>query len=64
MLGYPSSVRRGRLPREQFADLRVDLPATVDEDLRDKPTAHAMLKLGQTAYLGAAAHDAPSGSTT
>ena len=52
VLGYPSSYATGGYRREQFADLPVDLPATVDEDLRDKPTAHGMLKLGQTSYIG------------
>lgn len=52
VLGYPSSYATGGYDREQFADLPVDLPATIDEDLRDKPTAHAMLKLGQTSFLG------------
>ncbi|MCU0314873.1 MAG: sulfatase-like hydrolase/transferase [Solirubrobacteraceae bacterium] len=53
VLGYPGSYRTGGYAREPFADLPVDLPPTVDEDLRDKPTAHAMLKVGQASYLGA-----------
>jgi choline-sulfatase len=52
VLGYPSSYTTGGYRREEFADLPVDLPATIDENLRDKPTAHAMLKLGQTSHLG------------
>ncbi len=52
VLGYPSSYTTGGYDREQFADLPIDLPETIDEDLRDKPTAHAMLKLGQTSFLG------------
>lgn len=52
VLGYPSSYATGGYRREQFAHLPVDLPVTVDEDLRDKPTAHAILKLGQTSYIG------------
>ena len=52
VLGYPGSYTAGGYAREQFADLPVDLPPTVDEDLRDKPAAHAMLKLGQTSFLG------------
>jgi choline-sulfatase len=31
----------------------VPLPPTVDEDLRAKPTVHSLMKLGQTAYIGA-----------
>jgi len=30
----------------------VPLPPTIDEDLRDKPTVQALMKLGQTSYLG------------
>lgn len=52
VLGYPASYTAGGYRREQFTSLPVDLPATIDEDLRDKPTAHAMLKLGQTSFLG------------
>jgi arylsulfatase A-like enzyme len=52
VLGYPSSYVPGGYRREQFADYPIDLPATVDEDLRDKPTAHSILKLGQTSYIG------------
>lgn len=52
VLGYPRSYADGGYRREQFSDLAVDLPATADEDLREKPTAHALLKLGQTSYLG------------
>ena len=52
VLGYPASYAGGGYRREQFSDLPVDLPATAGEDLREKPTAHALLKLGQTSYLG------------
>ena len=52
VLGYPSSYAAGGYRREEFSHLDVGLPETVDEDLRDKPTAHAMLKLGQTSFLG------------
>lgn len=52
VLGYPATYETGGFRREEFADLDVPLPATVDENLRDKPTAHAIMKLGQTAYLG------------
>lgn len=52
VLGYPHGYETGGYKREQFADIEVDLPATVDEDLRDKPTAHAILKLGQMSFIG------------
>ena len=52
VLGYPASYRAGGYVREQFADLGVSLPATVYEDVRQKPSVHALMKLGQIAYLG------------
>jgi arylsulfatase A-like enzyme len=52
VIGYPATYETGGFRREEFADLDIPLPPTVDEDLRDKPTAHALMKLGQTAYLG------------
>jgi choline-sulfatase len=53
VLGYPSSFERGGYRPDEFSDLHVPLPATLDEDLRDKPTVQAMTKLGMTSYLGA-----------
>jgi choline-sulfatase len=52
VLGYPSSLEAGGYTPEEFADLHVPLPATIDEDLRDKPTVQALTKIGQTSYLG------------
>jgi choline-sulfatase len=57
VLGYPSSFVRGGYTAEQFAGLGVPLPPTVDEDLRNKPTVHSLMKLGQTAYIGALRDD-------
>ena len=56
VLGYPS-FERGGYTAEQFARLGVPLPPTVDEDLRAKPTVHSLMKLGQTAYIGALRDD-------
>jgi choline-sulfatase len=53
VLGYPSSFERGGYVADQFRGLGVPLPPTVDEDLRAKPTVHSLMKLGQTAYIGA-----------
>ena len=53
VLGYPSQYEVGGYTRSQFRDLGVTLPPTVHEDLRDKPTVHSLMKLGQTAYIGA-----------
>ncbi len=55
VLGYPSSYEQGGYAAADFRGLGVPLPATVDEDLRDKPTVHSLMKLGQTAYIGALA---------
>jgi arylsulfatase A-like enzyme len=52
VLGYPSSLEAGGYSLDEFADLHVPLPASIDEDLREKPTVHAMTKLGQASYLG------------
>ena len=52
VLGYPSSFEEGGYSAADFRGLGVPLPATIDEDLRDKPTVHSLMKLGQTAYIG------------
>jgi choline-sulfatase len=57
VLGYPSSFVRGGYTPGQFAGLDVPLPPTVHEDLRHKPTVHSLMKLGQTAYIGALRDD-------
>jgi len=53
VLGYPSSYEKGGYSAEQFRGLDVPLPPTIGEDLREKPTVHSLMKLGQTAYIGA-----------
>src|SRR5215207_6646121 len=55
VLGYPSSYVTGGYSLSDFRDLGVPLPPTVEEDLREKPTVHSLMKLGQTAYIGALA---------
>jgi choline-sulfatase len=52
VLGYPGSYVQGGYGREMFADLGVPLPPTIDESLREKPAVHALMKLGQTSYIG------------
>jgi len=52
VLGYPASYEVGGYSAAEFRDLGVELPATVDEDLSDKPTVHTLMRLGMTAYLG------------
>jgi arylsulfatase A-like enzyme len=57
VLGYPSSFEKGGYTKEQFRELDLPLPPTVHEDLREKPTVHSLMKLGQTAYIGALRDD-------
>lgn len=52
VLGYPHSYLAGGYDRSQFADMEVPLPASIDEDLREKPAVHSLMQLGQTSYLG------------
>jgi choline-sulfatase len=52
VLAYPASYASGGYAGLDLADLAVDLPPTFDEDLSEKPTAHAILRQGQVAYLG------------
>jgi len=52
VLGYPASYERGGYSADEFRDLGVDLPPTVDEDLTGKPAVHALMQMGMTAYMG------------
>jgi choline-sulfatase len=52
VLGYPGSYERGGYSVEEFRELGVELPPTVDEDLAGKPGVHALMQMGMTAYLG------------
>ena len=52
VLGYPSSYEQGGYTTDDFRDLRVPLPETLDEDLSNKPFPHTLMKLGQQSYIG------------
>jgi choline-sulfatase len=52
VLGYPASYVRGGYAAEEFRELGVNLPPTVEEDLSTKPAVHALARMGMTAYLG------------
>ena len=52
VLGYPDSYEAGGYAASEFRDLRVPLPPSLDEDLREKPAVQAMSKLGMDSYLG------------
>jgi choline-sulfatase len=52
VLGFPAQHVRGGYPESGFRGLGVGLPPTVDEDLRDKPAVHELMKMGMAGYLG------------
>jgi arylsulfatase A-like enzyme len=52
VLGYPASYERGGYSRDEFRDLGVELPPTLDEDLSSKPGVHALMRMGMIAYMG------------
>jgi len=52
VLGYPAAYERGGYTASEFRDLGVQLPPTVDEDLAGKPSVHALMQMGMTAYMG------------
>ncbi len=52
VLAYPTSFRTGGYRREDFADLDIPLPPTLDESLANKPGVHSVALVGMSAYLG------------
>jgi arylsulfatase A-like enzyme len=52
VLGFPAQHVRGGYKERGFQDLGVRLPPTLDDDLRDKPSVHELMKMGMAAYLG------------
>ncbi len=52
VLGFPASYRQGGYTDAEFRDLGVGLPPTIDEDLSSKPSAHTLMQMGMTAYMG------------
>src|SRR5215204_5955726 len=52
VLGYPASYERGGYSVDAFRDLGVELPPTVDEEIKNKPAVHALMQMGMDAYLG------------
>jgi arylsulfatase A-like enzyme len=53
VLAYPRSFTEGGYTVDEFADIEVPLPETYDELLTNKPSAHALMNMGQAAYIGA-----------
>jgi choline-sulfatase len=52
VLGYPAQYLGGGYSRSEFRDLDVALPPTLLEDMRNKPSVHALMRMGMAAYLG------------
>jgi choline-sulfatase len=52
VLGFPAQHVRGGYPAAGFRELGVHLPPTLNDDLRDKPSVHELMKMGMAAYLG------------
>lgn len=53
VLGYPAQYVGGGYSDDEFRDLGVLLPPTVDEVMTNKPAVHALMRMGMTAYMGA-----------
>lgn len=52
VLGYPACHVKGGYSNDAFRDLGVELPLSIAENLRGKPAAHTLMRLGMDAYLG------------
>ncbi len=53
VLGFPQTYAEGGYDRSEWADLtEIGLPPSVDENLKDKPSVQAMMKVGQGGFLG------------
>lgn len=52
VLAYPETFREGGYSRDEFADLNLPLPASFDENLREKPGVHSMIRIGLDGILG------------
>jgi len=52
VLGYPASYLRGGYTADEFRDLGVGLPPTIDENLSSKPGVHSLMRMGMNAYIG------------
>jgi choline-sulfatase len=52
VLGYPAAYERGGYTADEFRDLGVELPPTVEENLAGKPAVQSLMQMGMTAYMG------------
>jgi len=53
VLGYPAQYLGGGYTNDEFRDLGVLLPPTIDEVMANKPAVHSLMRMGMTAYMGA-----------
>jgi choline-sulfatase len=58
VLAYPSTFREGGYSPEDWADIEgIELPASVHENLSNKPSAHTLMRLGQASFIGPVGND-------
>lgn len=58
VLAYPSTYEEGGYTSEDWADIQgMELPASVHENLSNKPTAHALMSIGQASFIGPVGND-------
>jgi arylsulfatase A-like enzyme len=58
VLAYPSTYEEGGYSESDWADIEgIELPASVHENLANKPAAHAMMSIGQASFIGPVGDD-------
>lgn len=58
VLAYPSTFREGGYSPEDWADIEgIELPPSVHENLSNKPSCHALMRLGQASFIGPVGDD-------
>ncbi len=59
VLAFPSTYEEGGYTSEDWADIEgINLPASTHENLSSKPSAHALMSLGQASFIGPVGNDA------
>jgi arylsulfatase A-like enzyme len=58
VLGYPSTYDEGGYSKQDWSDIEgIGLPSSVHENLSNKPSAHALMKIGQASFIGPVGND-------
>ncbi|MGA7396830.1 MAG: sulfatase-like hydrolase/transferase [Solirubrobacterales bacterium] len=53
VLAYPSTFSEGGYSTDEWADLDdIELPSSVNENLSNKPSVHALINFGQASFIG------------